>query len=212
MEFARMNDEELAQLFQTSPETEHGRTGFDRLWARHQSAAKWMIRCRWDLVPRGYDRKLFFDDTLRRAESKLTTYLRSNSREVRSFQALLKRIVETAILDERRAILRQPPTVSIDVIAFRSQSYYPSPQRILEAKDRSRIISTALDALARDSEQGLNESLALRFHYLKGWTYDQIAQRVRKDVRTVGRWVHDGLIDLKRILEDHFGITCIQEL
>lgn len=228
MDLSQASDEELVWIFHTQPELQRGRAAFEVLWVRYRGSAAAMVHRRWVLIPRGYDPEQFFRDVISRVEYKLIRHL-SSGQEVESFRGLLERIVESAALEERRAVTRRlmrevpfdprpgaeeeaPLEERVEAILFRSQLYDLSTQRILEARERCDIVWTALTILAAESDQGLKESRAMKEFYILGRTQEEIARRFRCSVRTVNRWLTGGRIDLKRILNTRFRIERIEDI
>jgi RNA polymerase sigma factor (sigma-70 family) len=146
-------------------------------------------------------------------------------------QGFLERIINTAAIDEYRYWKRRPikvdpegalgqqPTDSpldddevLDLLTDRAGMFYPSPERIAAAKDRSEKIQIMLELMAAESKEGLERARVLCEHYMKGKTVKEIAQIEEVDERTVYRWLREGREAAKRILKETFQVTSLEDL
>ena len=103
-------------------------------------------------------------------------------------------IARNAAIDWRRANAG-PVLVTEDQAAEVADSRATAPERIEAAQDRARIFH-CLDAL--EPKQGS----AIRAAFFDGFTYAQLADRMRVPLGTMKSWVRRGLLQLRECLGD----------
>jgi len=90
--------------------------------------------------------------------------------------------------------------------------FYPSPERILAAKDRSEKIQLMLELMTTRSRQGPKWAKALWWCYVEGKEIPEIAEMAGVSERTVYRWLEEGLKAAKSILDNAFQVTSLEDL
>jgi DNA-directed RNA polymerase specialized sigma24 family protein len=226
---ANLADGELIQLVVNQPWNEGGAEAFWTLWLRYENWIKRKVQARGSLAWEcGCTPDEFCEGVENRVREKIKSLKRYRGGNV---QGLLERIINTAAIDEYRywkcrprkvdpgeALGPQPDTDSplddevLDLLAYRAGMFYPSPGRILAAKDRSDKIQIMLGLMAAESKEGLKQARVLREHYMEGKTVEEIAQDRGVDKRTVSRWLEDGREAAKRILKETFQVTSLEDL
>jgi len=103
-------------------------------------------------------------------------------------------IARNTAIDWRRAN-GGPVLVSEDHAAEVPDTRDTAPERIEAAQDRARIFH-CLDAL--DAKQGS----AIRSAFFDGFTYAQLADRMKVPIGTMKGWIRRGLLQLRECLGD----------
>jgi DNA-directed RNA polymerase specialized sigma24 family protein len=135
-----VSDDELVSRFLDAPSSQGGHEAFEQLWQRHRRYVEQTIRAMLYLAPDGYDRQAFGQDALQQASVNLLQRMHGY-RGPERFRQYLKRVAETSVLDERRAVLARmrgivgqegppgrdpapPDETRGDAIAFRSCCFF----------------------------------------------------------------------------------------
>jgi RNA polymerase sigma factor (sigma-70 family) len=212
------SDDELIRKYQDAPASPEGRGAFDQLWSRHATWVEAIIRSLWDSVPAGYDRQLFFDESLQQTCVNLMQRLHGY-RGPLAFPSYLREVVRTTVLDERRRVIAQLARMASapsddtesaeerpgDPLIFRS-GYYMDPSRVSQVRERSEIIRQALAIHGQQSSHGVKSVVAIRWRWWEDRKIAEIAAIFRVADRTVFRLLADDYQALREILSSHFGI------
>jgi RNA polymerase sigma factor (sigma-70 family) len=228
---SNLTDDELIERVTKLPWNTGGSNAFWTLWLRYKDwierkirareSLAWNCRCTPDEFCKGLKDRV--QDKLIKLIKSLGGYRGGN------VQGLLERIINTAAIDEWRYWKRRPtvdpkealgqqPTSPLDddevldLLTYRAEMFYPSPERIAAAKDRSEKIQIMLEQMAEESHEGLKQARVLCEHYMKGKTVKEIAKIEGVDERTVYRWLKDGREAAKRILKETFQVTNLEYL
>ncbi len=184
-----------------------------------------IIHSLWDFVPNGYDRQLFFDESLQQTCVNLMQRLRGY-RGPLTFPSYLREVVRTTVLDERRRVIVQlarmasVPSNNIepaeerlgDPLAFRSRYYFADPATASQARERSEIIRQALVIHGQQSHHGVKSAVAIRWRWWEDRKIAEIANIFRVTERTVFRLLADDYQALRQILSNHFGIDHLSQI
>jgi DNA-directed RNA polymerase specialized sigma24 family protein len=225
---SNLTDDELIDRVAKLPWNAGGSNAFWTLWLRYQDWIEQKIRARESLA---WNCGCTPDEFCERVENRVREKIKSLKRyRGGNVEGLLERIINTAAIDEYRYWKRRPtvdpkealgqqPTDSpladdevLDLLTYRTGMFYPSPERISEAKDLSEKIQIMLEQMAAESKEGLKRARALREHYMEGKNVKEIVQDRGVDERTVYRWLKDGREAAKRILKETFQITSLEDL
>jgi RNA polymerase sigma factor (sigma-70 family) len=224
VDLSKLGDAELIRHVVEIPWDAGGSEAFGTLWQRHQGWIEARVEARRNLTPRGCSSEYFCERVLDRVRKNLIQGL-PGYRELGSFRAFLRAIIDNAAIDEYRYWMRQPKEVgaqaalgqdadstltdeeAMDSVAHRAGLFSPPPSGITEAGDRVQIILRVLELMRRESRQAVKWATALRMHFMGGKTQRAIAEELGVSERQVARWVKDGLEAMKRLLREHFGIT-----
>lgn len=218
-------DDELVLM--AKEEISPGSPGSEAFWefwrrreARVRRQAVWLS---W--LGRGDSVQDFVDCVVDRVRDNLLARLATYNGDG-ALDSFVRRVVYNAAIDERRHRLARSgkelrpgasedgPTTLDELLAtiadWEPPPVFPPPGRSVEERDRAVTLKRALERLARepglDSTSGLDLALVLRAHYLDGKTFDQIAAEFGVSSRTVYRWMKVGLDELRRLLDEMFGI------
>lgn len=218
-------DDELVLMVKegNSPGTP-GSEAFWELWRRHETRvrrqAAWLS---W--LGRGDSVQDFIDCVVDRVRDNLLARLATYNGDG-ALDSFVRRVVYNAAIDERRhraarkgqelrpGVSDGGPTTVDELLAtiaeWEPPPVFPPPGKSVEERDKLTTLRQALERLAREpgleGTSGLDLALVLRAHYLDGKTFDQIAAEFGVSSRTVYRWMKVGLGELRRLLDEMFGI------
>lgn len=229
MDLSGLGDAELIKRAATLPWHDGGADAFWTVWLRHESWIAERVRARRFLAPKGCDREGFCERVQDRVRENFIRGL-PRYRGEGTVRWFLARIIDRSAIDEYRYQKRRPSEVdprgalglaagstladeeALDLVAYRAGLFFPSPSRILEARDRSDIIRIVLELMAQESTQGVKWAKALRWHYMEGKTQRGIAEELEVSERTVARWLEEGREAARRILKERFNVTSLEDL
>ncbi len=229
MDLSGLNDAQLMKQAAERSWHEGGEEAFWTVWRRHEDWITEKVKARRFLAPKGCDRERFCEQVRERVRENFIRGL-GRYRAEGALQGFLATIIDRAAIDEYRHQKRRPREVPprealglnpdttladeevLDAVAYRAGIYFPSPARVLEAKDRSEKIRLMLELMATESRQGAKWAKAMRWHYMEGKTQRAIANELGVSERQVARWLEDGREAAKRILEDRFNVRSLEDL
>jgi RNA polymerase sigma factor (sigma-70 family) len=228
---ANLDDGELIQRAVNQLWNAGGSEVFWTLWLRHEKWIKRRIQAMGSCLAQrcGCTPDEFCEQLEDRVRERLIRSL--GGYRGGNVQGFLERIINRAAIDEWRYRKRRPikvdpeealgqqPTDSpldddevLDLLTYRAEMFYPSPERIAAAKDRSEKIQIMLELMAAESKKGLERARVLYEHYIQEKTVKDIARIEGVDERTVYRWLREGCEAAKRILKETFKVTSLEDL